>query len=111
VRAIWEARDMAAGESRWFLRRTVPLALVSLEQDLYGNALTDPTHYDDVIARKLLVELVERRIENDHHEDFREAFKMLRQGHTWDEIAIRLHEARPIALKKRFWRWIRCNFP
>jgi hypothetical protein len=36
---------------------------------------------------------------------------MLRQGHTWEEIAIRLHEARPIALKKRFWRWIRCNFP
>jgi len=111
VRAIWEARDMAAGESRWFLRRTVPLALDSLDQNLYGSALTDPTHYDDVVARKLLVELVERRIENDHREDFREAFKMLRQGYTWDEIANRLHEPQPITLKKRFWRWIRDNVP
>jgi len=111
VRAIWEARDMAAGESRRLILQTIPLALGSLERDLHGNALTDPRHCDDVGARKLLVELVERRIENDHREDFREAFKMLRQGYTWDEIAIRLHEPQPITLKKRFWRWIRDNVP
>ena len=110
VQAISEARDMAAGESSWLIRRTVPLALDSLEQDLYGNALPEPTHYDDVVERKLLVELVERRIENDHREDFREAFKMLRQGYTWDDIAVRLHEPR-ITLKERIRRWIRCRLP
>src|SRR5271165_479424 len=27
VRAVWEARDLAAGESQWLIRHTVPLAL------------------------------------------------------------------------------------
>jgi hypothetical protein len=36
---------------------------------------------------------------------------MWRQGYTWEEIATRLHDPKPEALKKRFWRWIRQNFP
>ena len=60
-RAIWPPAD-----SQWRTRHTVPLALGSLEQDLYGNGLTDPTPYDEVYERELLVGLVERRIERDH---------------------------------------------
>ena len=111
IRAMWEARDMAAGESQWRIRHTVPLALGSLEQDLYGNGLTDPTHYDEVYERELLVELVERRIEEDHREEIRQVFKMLRQGYTWEEIAACINDPKPEALKKRFWRWIKQNFP
>ena len=111
VRAMWEARDLAAGKSQWLIRHTVPLALGSLEQDLYGNGLTDPTSYDEVYERQLLVQLVERRIEEDHRDEIRQVFKMLRQGYTWDEIATQLHDPRPEALKKRFWRWIKQNFP
>ena len=88
----------------------VPLALGSLEQDLYGNGLPDPTRYEEVYERELLIELVERRIEKDHREDIREIFRMLRQGYRWDEIAARLEDPKPEALKKRFWRWIRRNF-
>jgi hypothetical protein len=111
VRAVWEARDLAAGESQWLIRHTVPLALGSLEQDLYGNGLTDPISYDDIYERELLVELVERRIEEDHREEIRQVFKMLRQGYTWEEIARHLHDPKPEALKKRFWRWIKQTFP
>jgi hypothetical protein len=111
ARANWEARDLIVGESQWRIRHTVPLALVSLEQDLYGNGLTDQTRYDEVYERELLVELVERRIERDHRDEIREVFKMLRQGYTWDEIASRLGDPKPEALKKRFWRWIKRNFP
>ena len=110
ARAVWEARDLAAGGSQWRIAHTVPLALGSLEQDLYGNGLPDPTHYEEVYERELLIELVERRIEKDHREDIREMFRMLRQGYGWDEIATRLQDPKPEALKKRFWRWIRRNF-
>jgi hypothetical protein len=110
ARAVWEARDLAAGGSQWRITHTVPLALGSLEQDLYGNGLPDPTHYEEVYERELLIELVERRIEKDHREDIREMFRMLRQGYGWDEIATRLQDPKPEALKKRFWRWIRRNF-
>jgi hypothetical protein len=110
ARAVWEARDLAAGGSQWRITHTVPLALGSLEQDLYGNGLPDPTHYEEVYERELLIELVERRIEKDHREDIREIFRMLRQGYAWDEIATRLQDPKPEALKKRFWRWIRRNF-
>jgi hypothetical protein len=111
IRAVWEARDMAAGQSQWLIRHTVPLALGSLERDLYGNGLTDPTHYDAVYERELLVQLVESRAERDHREKYRQIFTMLRQGYEWDEIAAELHDPKPEALKKRFWRWIRQNFP
>jgi hypothetical protein len=111
VRARWEARDMAAGDSQWLIRHTVPLALGSLEHDLYGNGLPDPTNYDEVYERELLVELVERRIESDHRDEIRRVFKMWRQGYTWEEIAVELHDPKPEAVKKRFWRWIRQNFP
>jgi hypothetical protein len=110
VRAYWEARDLAAGDSQWLIRHTVPLALGSLEHDLYGNGLTDPTHYDEVYERELLVELVERRAESDHRYEIRLIFRMWRQGYTWEEIAAELHDPKPEAVKKRFWRWIKQNF-
>jgi hypothetical protein len=111
ARAIWEARDMAAGDSQWRIRHTIPLALASLEHDLYRNGLPDPTRYDEIYERELLVELVERRIEMDHRNEIREVFKMLRQGYTWEEIAAALADPKPEAVKKRFWRWIKQNFP
>ena len=111
VRAVWEARDLASGGSLWRIKHTVPLALGSLEGDLYGNGLTDPKRYDKVYEQQLLLDLVEHRIEEDHREEIREIFRMLREGYTWEEVAQRLGERTPAALKKRFWRWIRRNFP
>ena len=111
ARAIWEARDLAAGDSQWRIKHTIPLALGSLEGDIYGNGLADPTAYEEIYERKLLVELVERRIEKDQRGEIRQVFKMLRQGYTWDEIATQIHDPKPEALKKRFWRWIKQNFP
>ena len=104
--AYWEARDLAAGDSRWRINHTVPLAMGSLENDLYQNGLTDPTQYDELYERMLLVELIERRIEDDKRPDIRQMFQMLRQGYTWDEIATRFQGVKPEALKKRFWRWV-----
>ena len=111
VRAIWEARDLAAGDSRWHINHTVPLALDSLDGDLYRNGPADPTRYDEIYQQQLLIDLIERRIEEDRRLEIREVFKMLRQGYTWEEVAQRLGNQKPEALKKRFWRWIRHNFP
>ena len=38
--------------------------------------------YGEIYERELLIELVERRIEQDHREEIREIFRMLRQGYT-----------------------------
>ncbi len=106
VRAMWEARDLAAGDSRWHINHTVPLALDSLDGDLHGEKRSE-----DIYHQQLLLDLVERRIEQDRREEIREIFKMLRQGYTWEEVAQRLGEQKPEALKKRFWRWMKRNFP
>ncbi len=111
VHAMWEARDLAAGDSRWRVNHSVSLALNSLEGDLYRNGLTDPKNYDKIYQQRLLVDLVERRIEEEHREEIREVFRMLREGYSWDEIAERLGQRKPDAIKKRFWRWMRRNFP
>jgi len=107
VRATWDARDLAAGDSQWRIKHTVPLAMGSLEQDLYRNGLPDLTQHDELYERMLLVELVERRIEEDKRPDIRKMFQMLRQGYTWDEIATQFEGVKPEALKKRFWRWVK----
>jgi hypothetical protein len=111
VRAAWEARDLAAGNSRWHISHTVSLAVDTLEGDLSGICPTHPKRYDEIYHAKLLLDLIERRMEEDHRHGIREVFKMLRQGYTWEEVAERLGSERPEALKKRFWRWIKRNFP
>jgi hypothetical protein len=110
TRAVWEAREMAMGGSKWRMKHTVPLALNSLDQDYFGTSMRDPNSYEEIYERDLLVALIERRIERDRRPEIREIFKMLRLGYTWDEIAMRLQVANPETLKKRFWRWMRRNF-
>lgn len=111
TRAVWEAREMAVGGSKWRMKHTVPVALTSLDQDCFGTSMTDPNRYEEIYERDLLIALIERRIERDHRAEIREVLKMLRLGYTWDEIATRLHVPNPETLKKRFWRWMRRNFP
>ena len=105
-RAMWVARDLAAGINWWQIDHTVPLALDSLEGDLNG-----PRGCEEIYHQQLLLDLVERRIEQDRRPELREAFKMLRQGYTWEEVAERLDDKNPEALKRRFWRWVKRNLP
>ena len=102
---MWVARDLAAGANWWQIERTVSLALDSLEGDLNG-----PNGCEEMYQRQLLLDLVERRIEQDRRPEIRDVFKMLRQGYTWDEVAECLGDTNPEALKKRFWRWVKRRF-
>ena len=65
VRAAWEARDLAAGNSRWHITHTVSLAVDLLAGDLCGKCAADPTRYDEIYHNRLLLDGVERRIEED----------------------------------------------
>ena len=98
------------GGSPWRKRHTVPLALGSIERRMYRDSTTGANKCEETYERDLLVDLVERRIQREHREEFREAFKMLREGYGWDEIAARVHDSNPEALKRRFWRWIDRTF-
>ena len=106
VRAMWEARDLAAGDSRWHINHTVPLAPDSLNTRIHGLKRDE-----EIYQQQLLLDLVERRIEQDQHGEIGKVFQMLRQGYTWEEVAQQLGEQKPEALKKRFWRWMKRNFP
>ena len=105
-RAMWEARDLAAGANRWQIDHTVPLGPGLARR----RSRTDRTAAKKSINSNLLLDLVERRIEQDQRPEIRDVFKMLRQGYTWDEVAERLGDTNPEALKKRFWRWVKRNF-
>lgn len=106
-RAWWEARDLAAGNSQWRIRHTVPLAMGSLERDVYNNGLPDHTDYAAAYERTLLVKMIEAKIDEEQRDDIRIIFKLLRQGYSWQEIGVRLQDPKVEAIKKRFWRWIR----
>ena len=106
VRAMWEARELAAGASRWHINHTVPLALDSFDRDVHGSKPNEK-----IYEQHLLLDLVERRIAQDRHKEIAEIFTMLRQGYAWAEVAERLGKQEPEAVKKRFWRWMKRNFP
>lgn len=110
TRAEWEARHLAMGGSPWRKAHTVPLKLSSLERRLYRKRTGGLKRWEETYERDLLVDLVERQIRRENREDFREAFKMLREGYGWDEIAARVHDSNAEALKRRFWRWINRTF-
>jgi hypothetical protein len=110
TRAEWEARHMVMGGSPWRKAHTVPLKLSSLERRLYRKRAAGAKKWEETYERDLLVDLVERQIRRENREDFREAFKMLREGYGWDEIAERVHDSNAEALKRRFWRWINRTF-
>lgn len=103
-RAVWVARDLASGANWWQVDHTVPLALDSLEGDLNG-----PNGCEEIYQQHLMLDLVERRIQQDRQPEIREVFKMLRQGYTWSEVAERINDKNPEALKRRFWRWMKQN--
>lgn len=107
TRAVWEAREMAMGGSRWRMQHTVPLALESLDEEVFGTSMTDSTSCEEAYQRELLIRRIEHRIQRQPRQDIREIFTMLRQGYTWPEIAARLEAPNPEKLKKQFWRWIR----
>jgi hypothetical protein len=109
--AVWEAREMAMGGSNWRMKHTVPLALTMLDQECFGTSMTDPNSYEEIYELDLLVELIERRTEEEHRPEIREIFKLWREGYEWDEIATRLGVPNPETLKKQFWRWIKRNIP
>jgi hypothetical protein len=108
ARAIWEARELAAGGSRWRKQHTVQLELWALDLGVYGSDMTEP---EEIYKNALLLELVERRIQEERRNDIRRIFAMLREGYTWDEMADRIGYTKSDTLKKRFWRWIKRNFP
>lgn len=109
--ALWEARELAAGGSTWYLRHTAPLALDSVDEDLRQDCSADPTDYGKLYEQRSLIALIERRIEQDDRDDIRRYFKMLRQGYTWEEIGEELGYRTSEAPRKRFERWIKEHFP
>lgn len=97
------------GGFQWRIKHTVPLALGSLENDLFNNGLPDPIDYSEVYQQRLLVQMIERKLVQAGREDFLLVFRLLRQRYSWRDIGLRLKEPKVEALKKRFWRWIRQN--
>lgn len=108
--AMWEARELAAGGSTWYLRHTVPLALDSLDENV-RDCVADPTDYGKIYEQRSLIAQIERRIDEAHRDDIRQYFKMLRQGYTWEEIGEELRYRTSEAPRKRFERWIKEHFP
>ncbi len=111
ISAVREARALAAGGSRWYLQHAVPLALNSVDGEIQESRVADPADYSKVYEQNLLITLVERRIAEQHREDIRQCFTMLRQGYTWEEIGEKLGYRTSEAPRKRFKRWIKENFP
>lgn len=109
--ALWEARKLAVGGETWYVRHTVPLAPDVVKGDFDERPLADPTDYSKFYEQRLLIALVERKIDEQHRDDIRQYLRMLRAGYTWEEIGAKLGYRTSEAPRKRFERWVKEHFP
>jgi hypothetical protein len=107
--AMWEAQKLAAGD--WYSRHTEPLGLDTFQGEVQEDSVRDPTDYGKRYEQSLMIDVIERRIDEQERDDLRQYLKMLRAGFTWEEIGDELGYQTSEAPRKRFERWIKKNFP
>ena len=101
--ALWDARDLAAGDWRFRKRRLVSKTLDELDRAISGS----PANLGDaheVYAQRITVERINTSLEEKGLEEIAEIHRLLLMGHTWSEVAGELGTGTEGSVKKKFQR-------
>lgn len=102
-RAVWEARDQAAGG--WSERkfRVVSRTLEELARD-FSERTVDSRDYARLYHQRIILQAVEAALAEEGLEEMAEVYEYLKLGEPWFEISTRLGRSEG-ALKHRFYRF------
>jgi hypothetical protein len=101
--ALWEARDLAAGDWRFRKNRLISRTLDELDRELGGPVL-NPGDYHEVYVQRITVEKINSSLEEKGLEEIAQIHRLLLMGHTWSEVAGQLGTGTEESLKKKFQR-------
>lgn len=104
-KAMREAREINIGDWRKRKKPQFYLALATLDEKVREHVLADPHQWPALFERELLLDTYEERLGREGRAQMQQAFHLLRLGHNWDTIAVRVGEKNPDNLKHRFHRW------
>ena len=82
------------------------LPLDALDDQIRDKTLVDPTNYAELFERQILLDWFEDRLRIEGPTEIRIVYHLVRQGHTWQEVAEHVGAANFECVKRRFYRWI-----
>lgn len=83
------------------------LALDALDEKIRDHTLADPTKYPERFEQQIMLNEVEDRLDGEGRVQIRLIYQMFRWGYNWPDITVRLGEADPERVKRRFYRWLK----
>lgn len=102
-RAVWQARDQAAGGWRERKFRVINRTIEDLDRE-FRERTVDPRDYARIYHQRILLQAIEAVLAEHGLEEMAEVYESLRIGETWCEISTRLGQSEG-ALKHRFYRF------
>jgi hypothetical protein len=78
------------------------LALDALDEKIRDHMLADPTKYPLLFEQQIMLNQVEDRLHEEGRVQIQLIYQMLRRGFKWPDVAVRLGEADPERVKRRF---------
>ena len=91
-KAMREAREINIGDWRKRKKPQFYLALATLDEKVREHVLADPHQWPALFEREILLDTYEERLGREGRAQMQQAFHLLRLGHNWDTIAVRVGE-------------------
>jgi hypothetical protein len=106
-KAMWIAQELKVSDWRMRKHPKLYLALNAMDQKIQEQILTDSTQRIENLERELMLDSIDERLRLEHRSEMRLVFQLVRQGHSWQEIAGHIGDSNPEPVKRRFYRWLR----
>jgi hypothetical protein len=104
-KAMREAVELNVGDWRKRKHPKLYVALERLDEKVRAHILADPRQRPDLFERQIMLDAFEERLGREGRVQLQRVYGLLRQGHSWEDIALQLGENSPDNLKHRFHRW------
>jgi hypothetical protein len=106
-KAVWIAWELKAGHWHQMKYGDLYLALDFLDEKMKIQALADPVESAERLEQQMMLDSIENRLRREGRIDIQTAFRLLRRGYTWQEVAEHMGTSNREILKRRFYRWIK----
>lgn len=105
-RAMFLAVVLRAGDWRKGKFPNRYVALDALDQNVRDLTLADPTEYDELFEKQIMLNSVEDRLKGEGRDEMRLVYQLIRRGYSWKEVAQEIGDANPERVKRGFNRWV-----
>lgn len=104
---MWIAQELKISDWRMRKHPKLYLALNALDQKIQEQILADSTQRIEILEQQMMLDSIDDRLRLEGRSEMRLVFQLVRQGHSWQEIAAHIGDSDPEPVKRRFYRWVK----